>query len=134
MRKLLFFAVLITGCSVSRYTPTERSLAVKKETKEMLHSRVDKMAGAEMDGFTYYFILNENKTFSAIVDIHATKQYDFSAGTFQYNGDTLHLNYYKNQQSPYLTDRAVVDKGSNEIYFLDAGLTKTRRLKFLDQL
>jgi hypothetical protein len=133
MRKLLFFAVLITGCS-AKYTPTEGSLTVKKETKKMLQSHVDRMAGAKVDGFTYYFILNENKTFEAIIDIDGTKQYDFCAGTFQYNADTLNLNYYKNFKSPYLTDKAVVDNSNNEIDFLNADLTKSKRLKFLDQL
>jgi hypothetical protein len=133
MKKFLFIAVAATGCS-ARYTPTEQSLTVKNETKQMLQSKVDKVAGAETEGLTYYFILHENKTFAAIIDIHGTKKYDFSAGTFQSKGDTLQLNYYKNLQSGYLTDKAVVDNVNNEIYFLDKDLTKIKKLKFLNQL
>jgi hypothetical protein len=117
-----------------RYTPTEISLTVKNETKKMLQSPVNKMAGAEMDEFTYYLIINENKTFSAIVDVHGTQQYDFCAGTFQSNGDTLNLSYYKNIKSVYLTDRAVVDNNKKEIYFLNTSQEKTTRLKILNQL
>ena len=120
-------------CS-GRYTPTDISLTVKNETKKMLQSPVDKMAGAEMDEFTYYLVLNENKTFSAIVNVHSTKQYDFRAGTFQSNGDTLSLNYYKKLGSAYLTDKVVIDNNKKEVYFLNTDMAKTTRLKILNEL
>ncbi len=121
------------SCS-GKYTPTATSVSVKKETKKMLQSHVVKMAGAEMDAFTYYFVINENKTFSVIVNIHDTKQYDFRAGTFQSKGDTLNLNYYKNLKSDYLGDKAVIDNNKGEVYFLGAGSSKTTRLKILNEL
>ena len=122
-----------SSCS-GTYTPTAASLVVKKETKKMLQSPVDKMAGAEVDEFTYYLVLNENKTFSTIVNIHSTKQYDFRAGTFQAKGDTINLNYYKNLHSEYLTDKVVVDNKKQEVYFLNRDLAKTTRLKILNEL
>lgn len=121
------------SCS-GRYTPTATSVLVKKETKKMLQSPVDKMAGAEVDEYTYYLVINENKTFSTIVNIHGTKQYDFRAGTFQSKGDTLNLSYYKNLRSAYLTDKVVVDNRKGEVYFLETDLAKTTRLKILNEL
>jgi hypothetical protein len=134
MRKLLFFAVLVSGCSAN-YKPTGESVAIKKETKRLLNSKVDRMAGIKTGGLTYYFILNENKSFSAVVDMDDSKQYDFCAGTYQYNYDTLNLNYYKNYKSKYFTDKAVIDNNNNEIVFINTDdSTKNRRIKFLDQL
>lgn len=134
MRKLLFFAVLITGCS-AKYTPTAGSIAIKRETKKMLESKVDKMAGATTDGRTYYFILNQNNTFAAVIDMDDSKQYDFCAGTYQNNSDTLNLNYYKNYKSKYLTDRAVINNFSKEIVFIDnADSTRNTKIKILNQL
>lgn len=117
-----------------KYIPTETSVLVKKETRKMLQSPIIKMAGAQMEKFTYYLVLNENKTFSAIVNIHSTMKYDFRAGTFQTKGDTLNLNYYKNIGSDYLTDKAVIDNNKNEIYFLNTSLAKVTRLKILNEL
>jgi hypothetical protein len=133
MRKLLFFAVLITGCS-AKYTPTEGSIAIKRETKKMLNAKLDKMAGATTDGRTYYFILNQNNTFAAVIDMDDSKQYDFCAGTYQNNSDTLNLNYYKNYKSKYLTDRAVIDNFNKEIVFLGDDSTKNTTIKILNQL
>lgn len=117
-----------------KYTPTTTSVMVKKETKKMLQSPVDKMAGTAMDAYTYYLVINENKTFSTIVNIHSTKQYDFRAGTFQTKGDTLKLKYYKDLQSVYLTDQVLVDNRKGEMYFLGKDLAKTTRLKILNEL
>ncbi len=100
----------------------------------MLQSPIDKMAGAEMDDYTYYLVINENKTFSTVVNIHGTKQYDFRAGTFKASGDTLKLNYYKNITSDYLSDKVLVDNKKGEMYFLSASLVKTTRLKILNEL
>ncbi len=133
MRKILFFAVLISGCSAS-YTPTEQSIAIKKATKKMLLSKVERIAGRKDGGLTYYFILNENKTFSAVVDMDDSKKYEFCAGTFKNNNDTLTLNYYNNYRSKYLTDKAVIDNVNKEIIFLDIDPTKNTRMKFLAQL
>lgn len=116
------------------YTPTDISVSVKKETKKMLQSPVVQMAGAQMDEFTYYLVLNENKTFSTVVNIHSTRQYDFRAGTFQTKGDTLKLTYYKNLTSAYLTDKVLVDNDKKEVYFLNKDLVKTTRLKMLNEL
>ncbi len=121
------------SCS-GKYTPTATSVTVKRETKKMLQSHVVRMAGAEVDEFTYYFVINENKTFSVIVNIHDTRQYDFRAGTFQSKGDTLNLKYYNNLKSDYLGDKAVVDNNKREVYFLGAGSAKATRLKILNEL
>lgn len=131
MKKLLFLAVLATGCSV-KYKPTEQSVTVKKETKEMLLSKVDKMAGRVTDGYTYYFIMNENKTFAAVVNMDATKQYEFCAGTYKSNNDTLTLNYYKNYKSQYFTDKAVINNISKEIIFIGDDAGEDRRVKLMD--
>ena len=133
MRKLLFFAVLITGCS-ARYTPTDESLSIRKETRKMLDSKVDKMAGAKKDGLTYYFILNKNNSFAAVVDMDSAKKYEFCAGTYKNNADTINLSYYKNFKSKYLTDKAVIDNFNKEIVFIDADSTKNTRIKLLAQL
>ncbi|MFT3679591.1 MAG: hypothetical protein QM791_04925 [Ferruginibacter sp.] len=122
------------GSCTGVYTPTELSADVKKETKKMLQSHIIKMAGAEMDKYTYYLVINENKTFSTIVNIHATKQYDFRAGTFKAKGDTLSLSYYKNLKSDFLTDKLVIDNKKREIYFLNKDLAQTTRLKILNEL
>lgn len=122
------------GSCSGRYTPTALSVSIKKETKKMLQSPVFMMAGAEMDEFTYYLVINRNKTFSTIVNIHGTQQYDFRAGTFQTRGDTLNLDYYKHLGSDYLTDKVVVDNNKGEVYFLNTALAKTTRLKILNEL
>ena len=116
------------------YTPTDISAKVKRETKRLLQSPVIRMAGAEMDEYTYYLIINENKTFSAVVNVHGTRQYDFRAGTFYTKGDTLNLNYYKNITSAYLTDRVLVDYKKREMYFLNDDQARTTRLKILNEL
>ncbi len=100
----------------------------------MLQSPVAQMAGAQMEAYTYYLVLNQNKTFSTIVNIHSTRQYDFRAGTFQTKGDTIKLNYHKNVTSSYLTDRVLLDNQKKEVYFLNADLAKTTRLKILNEL
>jgi hypothetical protein len=133
MRKLLFFAVLISSCT-ARYTPTEGSIAIKKETKRLLDSKVNRMAGVTTGNLTYYFILNENNTFAAVVNMNDSKKYDFCAGTFEYNADTLNLNYYKNYKSKYLTDRVLVNNFDKEMTFLDADSTKNTRIKILNEL
>ena len=132
MIKLLFIAVIVSGCS-ARYTPTEESLLIKNETRYLTQSKVARMAGLKVDGYTYFFILNENKSFSAVVDMDASKKYDYCAGTFEDNADTLNFNYYKNFKSIYFTDKAVIDHNSNELVFIDADSSKTKRIKFLDE-
>jgi hypothetical protein len=133
MKKLLFFAVLITGCS-AKYTLTDESVAVKRDTRNMLQSKVARMAGLKTDGLTYYFIFNQNNSFSAIVDMDDSKKYDFCAGTFEYNSDTLSLSYYNNFKSKYITDKAIIDTNSNELVLINPDYTVNKRIKFLDQL
>jgi hypothetical protein len=133
MRKLLFFAVLISSCT-AKFTPTEGSVAIKRETRKMLDSKVNKMAGVTTNNLTYYFIMNENNTFAAVVNMNDSKQYDFCAGTFEYNADTLNLNYYKNYKSKYLTDRVVVDDFNKEMVFINDDSTKNTKIKILNVL
>ena len=134
MKKLLFFAVLFTGCS-AKYTPTQESASIQKETRKMLNSKVDKMAGLTIEGRTYYFILNKNNSFAGIVNMDNSKQYDFCAGTYQNNADTLSLSYYKNYKSKYFSNKAIIDNMNKEIVFIDdVDSTKNRRIKLLDQI
>ena len=133
MKKLLFLAVLISSCT-AKYTVTDESLAVKKETKKMLQSKAERMAGLKVGDLTYYFILNENNSFAAIVDMDNTKKYDFCAGTFENISDTINLNYYNNYKSKYFTDRAIIDNKSKEIVFLNPDFTENKRIKLLDIL
>jgi hypothetical protein len=120
-------------CSAS-YTPTATSLAIKNETKKMSWSHIDKIASSETDDLSYYFIIRENKTFSVIVSVHGTQQYDFRAGTFQANGDTLSLKYYKNVKSDYLNDKVVVDNDKKEVSFLGTEQDKNKSLKILNHV
>jgi hypothetical protein len=133
MRKLIFLAVLISSCS-ARYTPTDQSVSIKTETRKMLDSRIAVMAGLQTDSITYYFILNRNKSFAAIAHLDNEKKYDFRAGTFESNADTLDLSYYGNYKSNYFSDKAIIDNANGEIIFLSADSTKNRKIKFLDQL
>ncbi len=123
----------ISSCS-ARYTPTDESVAVKKETKKMLQSKAEKMGGLKVGDLTYYFILNENNSFAAIVDMDDTKRYDFCAGTFQNVSDTINLSYYNNYKSKYFTDKVIIDNKNKEIVFLNADFTENKRIKLLDIL